>query len=72
MLSLNWTLGLLALGAAVFVYATVRARRPREIGTVRLIPYGAIQFLALLVVILMLAHLYTLVTGVPLEGRFSR
>jgi hypothetical protein len=36
---------------------------------VRLIPLGAVQFLALLVAILMVAHLISLLTGVELTGR---
>ncbi len=64
---------LIALGAAaaVFVVALVLHRRPRELGEVALLPYGGIQFAALVVAVLMAAHLISLVTGTPLIGRFS-
>jgi hypothetical protein len=66
------TLAVLAAGVALFLFATYMARRPREPGELRYIPYGGVQFVALLIVILALAHVISLLTGQPLVGRFSR
>ena len=71
-MSMTATLVILGLGLALTVFANVMARRPVEPGDVRLIPYNGLQFLGLVVVILMLAHLVTLLTGTPLEGRHMR
>ncbi|MFQ5955733.1 MAG: hypothetical protein ACE5JZ_11780 [Kiloniellales bacterium] len=68
-MSLTATLSVLATAAAVFVVANLRSRRPAEPGTPRLIPYGAIQFVALVTMVLMLAHLVSLLTGQPFTGR---
>ncbi len=66
------TLIVLAAGALAFPLATYRSRRPRDPGNPPLIPFGAVQFVALVVVVLMLAHLVTLLTGQPLTGRAPR
>jgi hypothetical protein len=60
--------------AALLVFAAVTYvnRKPRAPGEVRLIQLGAVQFLALLVVILMAAHLISLLSGVELTGRQGR
>ena len=63
------TLILLAVGVIAFGLANYRSRQPRAPGNPPLIPFGAIQFVALVVVVLMLAHLVTLLTGQPLTGR---
>ena len=63
------TLVLLAVGVIAFGLANYRSRQPRTPGNPPLIPFGAIQVLALVVVVLMLAHLVTLLTGQPLTGR---
>ena len=65
------TLALLAVAVAVFALATYLSRRPLPLGEVRLIPYTALQFIALLVAVLMLAHLITLVSGKPFVGRMG-
>lgn len=70
-MGLTATLIVMAVAGVVFVVALVRHRRPRELGEVSLLPYGGIQFLALVVAVLMAAHLISLVTGSPLIGRFS-
>ena len=44
-------------------------RRPKEIGVVRMFPSTMILALAVIVVILALAHMVTLLTGVPFKGR---
>jgi hypothetical protein len=68
------TITLIILGVALVVFglATYKARKPVEVGEVRLIPYTGIQFVALLVAILMLAHVISVLTGIPLLGRTGR
>jgi hypothetical protein len=68
-MTLPVTLSVMAAAALAFALSTWRARRPAEPGRPRLIPMGAIQFVSLLVVILMLAHLVSLLTGQPLTSR---
>lgn len=65
------TLVAMAVAAAVFALALFLHRRPRELGEVTLLPYGGIQFVALVVMVLMAAHLISLLSGAPLIGRFS-
>jgi hypothetical protein len=63
------TLALLAGAAVLALACNLLDRRPTEPGKPRLIPYLAIQYVALLVVVLMLGHLITLWTGQPFTGR---
>ena len=70
-MGLSTTLFLLAAAAAVFVVALYQHRRQRELGHVSLLPYGGIQFAALVLAVLMVAHLISLLSGTPLIGRFS-
>ena len=65
------TLGTLAAAALVFLLAAYMERRPKPDGELRWMPYIGIQMVALVVVILAIAHLVTLVTGTPFVGRFS-
>ncbi len=65
------TIAWLAISLAVLGFANFMSRRPAAPGTVRYIPYHAIQFLALVVVLLMLAHLISLLTGQPFTGRLG-
>lgn len=46
-------------------------RRPREIGRPRLVPTTPLLLLCALVVVLALAHMVTIVTGVPHQGRLG-
>jgi hypothetical protein len=68
-MSLELTLAVLFAALAVAALANWRERRPRDLGRAPLVPYTAIQMVAVLVVILMLAHLVSLLTGQPLRGR---
>jgi hypothetical protein len=68
-MSLELTLGLLFAALVVAALANWRERRPRVIGRPPLVPYTAVQVIAVLVIILMLAHLVSLLTGQPLRGR---
>ncbi|HEX5080066.1 MAG TPA: hypothetical protein VFV80_13020 [Geminicoccaceae bacterium] len=71
-------MGLAATVAALVVAVTVagvanwQERRPRPAGNPSLLPYTAIQMLAIVVALLMAAHLVSLVTGHPLTSRFLR
>lgn len=71
-MSLALTLAILCAALVAAGLANWRERRPRPLGTPPMVPYIAIQALAILVVILMLAHLVSLLTGTPLKGRLSR
>jgi hypothetical protein len=70
-MGLSTTLILLAGAVVAFVVALYQHRRPRGLGHVSLLPYGGIQFAALVLVVLMVAHLISLLSGAPLIGRFS-
>jgi hypothetical protein len=71
-MSLTVTLIILAVCLAVLGIAQIRERRRYEPGRITLIPWVPLQFLAMFGMILMLAHLVTLLTGEPLVGRFMR
>lgn len=59
-------IALVITGAAIFF-----ARRPPHPDRIWPIPYNAIQFIGILVIVLMLAHLVTLVSGKPFAGRMG-
>ncbi len=67
------TLTLVILGVALLagIFANVQSRRPPDPTKPRMLPYLGIQFCAILVVILMTAHLITLLTGKPFVGRMG-
>jgi hypothetical protein len=69
-MSLTVTLLVLLLALAIAGFANYRERRPGDLGRPPLIPYTLIQMLAVVVVILMLAHLVSLLMGHPLRSRF--
>jgi uncharacterized membrane protein YidH (DUF202 family) len=64
------TLVVLGLAVAVACFANWQERRQRPIGEPALVPYTAIQMLAIVAAILMAAHLVSLLTGQPLTSRF--
>ena len=66
------TLVLLGLALAVAGFANWQERRRRPLGDPPLVPYTAVQMLAIVVAILMAAHLVSLLTGQPLTSRFLR
>ena len=70
-MSFTVTIMLLVLGIAVFAGANFMSRRPVEPGNPSLIPWTALQFVGLVMVILMLAHLVTLLSGTPLQRRYA-
>jgi hypothetical protein len=71
---LDWavTLTLLAAGLGLFGFATWRARQPPQPLKVRMVNYHYVQFLALLFILLAVAHVITLATGEPMVGRRVR
>jgi uncharacterized iron-regulated membrane protein len=71
-MSLAWTLALLAAGLALAAFCLWHQRRPRELGDVPWFPSTLLLGVALVAVILALAHLVTLLTGHPLVGRRMR
>lgn len=64
-----WTLVAFLVFAALFVVATIRARRPHEPGRLPIVPWTGVQFASIFIALLVLAHLITLWTGHPLVGR---
>lgn len=69
-MSLTATLGIMAAAVVVFGLATYKARQPYEPGKAY-VPYLAIQFMAVVAIILMLGHLVSLLTGKPFTGRLG-
>jgi hypothetical protein len=67
---LAFTLAVLLAALAVAGLANYRERRPREIGKVPLVSYSAIQMVAVVIALLMAAHLVSLVMGHPLKSRY--
>jgi uncharacterized membrane protein YidH (DUF202 family) len=68
-MSLGLTLVVLLAALALAAYANWRERHPRELGRPPLLPYTAIQLIAVVAIIVMLAHVVSLLTGEPLKGR---
>jgi len=70
-MSLGVTISILVASSIIFGCANYMSRRPSEPGIPKLVPWTGLQFIGLVVVILMLAHLVTLLSGTPLEGRYT-
>jgi len=70
-MDLTTTLILIGVALAIFGLATLRARQGYTPGKPPIIPYGVIQFAALLAVLLLAGHVISLVTGQPYRGRFG-
>jgi uncharacterized membrane protein YidH (DUF202 family) len=68
---LGATLTILGMALAVAALANWRERRPRP-GHPSLVPYTVIQIVAIVVVVLMGAHVVSLLTGQQLTSRFLR
>jgi uncharacterized membrane protein YidH (DUF202 family) len=66
------TLVVLVLAVAAAVFANWQERRQRPAGNPPLVSYTAVQMIAIVVAILMAAHLVSLLTGHPLTSRFLR
>ena len=70
-MGMGLTIGIIVIAFAVFAGALYISRKPVEPGEVSMIPYGGIQFLAIVVVLVALAHLISLVSGEPFTSRFG-
>ena len=68
-MSLDWTLALLVLGAGLTGFGRWHQGRAREPGEVSLVPATGLMAIGLVVSVVALAHLVSLLTGVPLRGR---
>jgi len=68
-MSLTVTLLLLAATLSIIAFANWQERRKRPLGKTPLVSYPALQMLGILFVVLLLAHLVSLLTGQPLRGR---
>ncbi len=66
------TLVILGLAVALAAFANWQERRQRPVGNPPLFSYTAIQMVAIVVAILMAAHLVSLLSGHPLTSRFLR
>ena len=68
-LSLPVTVTILVLTGAMFAFANWRARQPAQPLKVRMVNYHVVQMVCIIVVLLMAAHLITLLSGQPLTPR---
>jgi hypothetical protein len=71
-LGLAATLAITGLGLGLFGFANWRARQPAQPLKVRMVNYHVIQMAAIVVVLLMAAHLVTLFAGHPVTGQGAR
>lgn len=69
-MDLRWTLILLAAGLVLTGLGRWQESRPRDLGEVWLVPSTAIMAAGVLLSVLAAAHLVSLLTGVPLHGRY--
>lgn len=67
-MSLSLTLIIIGVAAAAFLWSHWAGRREVP-GEPSLVPHRAIQFVCGLALVLLLAHVVTLLTGHPLTGR---
>ena len=70
-MSLAWTLALLVVGLALTGLARWQDTRPRELGEVRMFPVVPVMAVGVMLSVLAAAHLVSLLTGVPLKGRYT-
>ncbi len=68
-MDMGMTLWALALAVAVFALCWLRERRPREVGEVRMFPYIPVMMLCLVLILGLVAHLLSLMTGKPVGGQ---
>ena len=69
-MSFSLTLSIFMAEMVLFECTSYMSQRPSESGMPKLVPWTELQFLGPAAVILMLAHLVTLLTGTLLEGRY--
>jgi len=70
-MSMEVTLVLLTIAFCVTAVANILSRRPHRPGRIWTLPYNGIQFVGLVVILMMCAHLITLTTGKPFAGRLA-
>jgi hypothetical protein len=70
-LEIFWTVSAIVAALAVAGWMIVLERREPVPGQPRVIPTTPVLFLAVITIVLALAHLMTLVTGTPHMGRFG-
>lgn len=70
-MGLETTLGMIAAVLVLIGGIMWWERRPRALGQVSLIPTTPLLFIALVILVVFLAHLVSLVTGQPHMGRFG-
>ena len=68
-MSLTVTLILLAAALLVIAFANWQERRERPLGEAPLLSYPALQMIGIVLAVLLFAHLVSLLTGQPLQGR---
>ncbi|NQW09800.1 MAG: hypothetical protein HQ481_07995 [Alphaproteobacteria bacterium] len=68
---MTWTLFLLAASVGLIALSRWGQRRPRETFEAPLIPWTTLQVMAVILFILLAAHLVSLVTGQPFKGRLG-
>jgi phosphoglycerol transferase MdoB-like AlkP superfamily enzyme len=68
-MSLEVTLIVLVASVSLAGFAWRMQRRPRDSFDPPLVPWTAVQVVAVVVALLMAAHLVSLATGQPLKGR---
>jgi hypothetical protein len=66
-----WTVALLVFGLALATFARWYESRPRDLGEVRLFPTTLVLAIGVIAAVLAAAHLVTLLSGVPLVGRYG-
>lgn len=69
-MSLEATLALLASGIGLCAWAAWQERRPRSLGDLPVLPPIPVLFVGVMIVLVSMAHLVTIWTGVPLRSRF--
>ena len=65
------TLSICAAALAVGIFANWQLRRPFHQRVLQMVPWMGVQFLMLVVVIVMAAHLVSLVTGHDFQSRYG-
>jgi len=71
-MSLHATMVLFAAGLALAGWAAWQERRQRDLGELPLLPPLPILILGVIIMLVAVAHLVSLWTGVPLKSRFAR
>lgn len=71
-LNLPVTLTILVLTLGMLAFANWRGRQPAQPLKVRMVNYHVVQIACVVVLLLMIAHLVTLISGQPLPPRSGR